>query len=611
MSADCKDLVERARDHWRRGDNQVAERLLRRAAEKDATPCSKVFLGDFLNDTSFPEEAEGIFRELIKDHPDNPDIHVRLARSLILQERFEPAWTALERALEIKPLHSESLQILVEIARRTGRVPEAVERLENLAGDFPLSPEPFLALASIHQLENRLDRAARVLAHGLRTCPANPFLLNRLGIINYNKGRYRASLRCYGRAIEKIPAECRCKEYRPYHHIRMNLANALCMAGQINESLEIYENLLAENPGDVTTGINLAITLRRANRLKEARRVLEVLLSNGAGSHDIYYWLGVICAEDGALQHAEQNFRKALALNGADNSLKLNLAFVLKSLDRLPEAVDLAEDVLYLNPDHREALQLKAEILIELEKPEEAAAIYRTLHSEDPGDAVPLHRLGMIEATRGRFDSALRYLKRSLELAPRAKGKRLDTAEVLLINGRDEECLDVLAQGLEEGVLSIADIRSHPGLDDIKTTDAYRAMTGGSLLDFADPWGGAEKRLLELAAALPVSSPATRESCRLWHDLESRGTLEGDAGAVVGHVLKEVTDDMTLAKSMNRSRQAMSFHAEVHPLDGGLEIRTVYYLGAGEEEACTLSQVLFRLDDSSFLVRSHDQACLL
>jgi len=603
--------VERAREHWSRGDHQVAERLLRRAAERDTTPRSAVFLGDFLIDTAFPEEAEGIFEKLLEDHPENPDLLVRLARSLIRQERFEAASAALDKAFEIKPLHTEALQVLVETAHRTKDYSGAETRLESLAANFPRSPEPFLTLASLHQIENRLDRAARALSHGLRSCPSNPFLLNRLGIINYNKGRYRASLRCYGRALEQIPAECRRKDYRPYRHIRMNLANALCMAGQVGESLEIYERLLAEIPGDATTGINLAITLRRAGRLKEARRVLEDLVNHGCCSLDLHYWLGVVSAENGLLRQSEEHFRKALALNGADASLKLNLAFVLKSLGRSGEALDLAEDVLYLSPRHREALQLKAEILTELDRLEEAAGIHRALLEENPNDAVPLHRLGMIEAMMGRFDSALSHLKRSLQLAPRAKDKRLDTAEVLLIDGRGEESLEVLRQGLAEGTLSPIDIRANPGLDDIKDTDAYRAMAGGSLLDFADPWGGAEKRLHGLVEGLPVSTPAGREKCRLWHDLGSRGTLEGDAPAVVGHVLREVTDDLTLARSMSRNRHAMSFHAEVHPLDGGLEIRTVYHLGIREEKTCTLSQVLFRLTDKSFLVRSHEQACLL
>jgi hypothetical protein len=216
-----------------------------------------------------------------------------------------------------------------------------------------------------------------------------------------------------------------------------------------------------------------------------------------------------------------------------------------------------------------------------------------------------LHRLGMIEALRGRFDVALPILRRALSLAPGSREQRLETAEVLLLDGRKAESLALIQEGLASGALSEGDIRANPGFDEVKDSAQYRQMVAGSLLDFADPCGGIEKRLLQLAEKLPLTAASDREGGALWRELSAQGTLVGDSSAAVRHLLREVTSDFLLARSINRKNRILSVHAEVHPLQDGLEIRTVYVDQESGKRAGTLSQALFRAAPNSYLVRFH------
>ena len=108
-----------------------------------------------------------------------------------------------------------------------------------------------------------------------------------------------------------------------------------------------------------------------------------------------------------------------------------------------------------------------------------------------------------------------------------------------------------------------------------------------------------------LVEELPVSSPEARDRCPLWRDLEFQGTFVCDAEAAVRQVLKELTGDFMLAKSLAHSQSEREIHVEVHPLDAGLEIRTVFHGRERKGSAFTLSQAVFRLSEDSFLVRLH------
>jgi len=602
-------MIERGRECWERGDLQVAERLLRRAAEEDPTGKSSLLLGDFLLDTSFPEEAEPVFRGLLHNQPRSVELLLRLARCLVQQDRYGTACRTISKVLCLEPLHTEALHLLTSIAHRTKSYRRVESHLYNLTQTFPRAPEPYLALVSLHEGRKNLAAAKKVLAHGLRKNRFHPLLLNRLGIINYKKGRFSASLRCYHWALTHVRELNSTAQSGARRRIRMNLANALCMTGEIDESLAIYRKLLENNSCDPTAGINMAITLRYADRNTEARETLENLLVTTGENKRGLYWLGVIASEENALEKAEHFFRRALALDDDDLCIKLNLACVLKHQGRLKEALCLVEDALFLHPDHLEGVRLKAELLFGLNRLHEAEPILRQLASRTPDDPYPLHRLGIVNAQMGRLDEAQPWLRAALKLAPWRRKVRFDLAEVLLLDGRQDECLATLGEGLDSSNLSVVDIRANGQLDDIKVTPAYREMTDShSLLDLANPWDGAEKRLLAVVEGLSATEESQRSRCPLWNELEPQGTLESDGTAAVRHLLRTVISDFMLARSIERGKNGVKVYVEVHPEHDGLEVRTVFHSrDEDEHEACRLSQVLFKKRNGRFLLRFHDR----
>lgn|GEM_PF-3208106 len=615
--------MERAREHWRSGQHQVAERLLRRAAERDPTPRSQVLLGEFLLATSFPADAEEIFASLSARHPHNPDFFVFLARCRADQDRFSSACRVLKEALEINPLHAEGLNLLAHIGLKTNRIGAVTECVDRLAEQHPVASEPHLVLSKIHERQNRPGAAIDAVRRGLDALPRDARLLNRLGILHFRQGRYDSALCCYDQALESLAeADCGPSMERD-RHILVNRANALCMVGRIDESISLYQRLLdgksdgfdAKSGGfdgksdDCAVAVNMAISLRKTGRLGDARRVLERFEHENPHSRDILYWLGILAAEDNSLFEAEQYLRRVLAVDGGDAAAQMQLACVLKRQGRSDEALAMINDVVFL-ADHREdALQIQAEILLDLNRLDEAEAVYKKLLRRYPGDPLLCQRLGTVQALAGRLTAAAPLLKQALESDPTNKGLYLDIAQIALLDGNRTECLAILEQGLAGGVLDRHEIRSCAGLDEIKDSERYRALVGGSLLDFADPWNGADKRLTRLIDELPPSSADARSRSALWRALGCHGTLQGGANVVVRQILREVSTGLVLTDGVDSGANA---HVEVHPVGEGLEIRLVLHDAPGDDGAppsveTVSSQALFRKSAHSYLLRFQNQ----
>lgn len=617
-------VVERAREHWRSGEYQVAERLLRRAAEKDPTHHSQTLLGEFLLATSFPAEAEEIFEILKESHPHNPEFLVLLARSMADQDRFSSACRVLKEALEIDPTHAEGLNLLADIGLRTNRTGVVIERLNRLAEEHARSSEPHLVLSKIYERLNRFDQATDAVRRGLHARPNDARLLNRLGILHFRLGRHDAALCCYDLALESTGDPDCGPSFERDRHILVNRANALCMVGRMDESIELYQRLLDDAPDDCTVAVNMAISLRKTGRLGEARRVLEGARHENSQSRNLLYWLGVLAAEDNSLHDAEQYLRKALTLDSDDSATQMQLACVLKRQGRADEALAAINDVVFLSPDRDDALQIQAEILLDLNRLDEAEVVYQKLLDRYPEDPLLCQRLGTVKALAGRLTDAGPLLKQALESDPRNKGLYLDIAQIALLDGNRTECLEILDRGLTEGVLDRNEIRACAGLDEIKDSDRYRILVGGSLLDFADPWNDADKRLGRLIDELPRSSADARARSALWRELGCHGTLQGDAAVVVRQILREVSSGLILTDGVDSGANA---HVEVHPIGKGLEIRLVLHdaeiAGADAEIAgadaavagadapsggeTVSSQALFRKSAHSYVLRFQNQ----
>lgn len=260
-----------------------------------------------------------------------------------------------------------------------------------------------------HHQAGRLDRAEALYRKALVKDPGCPDALHLLGVVAYQSGKIRPALQLIGRALPAL-AEL------PDAHL--NYGNALQGAGRWAEAAESYRRAIALDPDYGMAHSNLARALLELRQfdaaLESARRAIE-LLPDFAGAH-VNYADALVGLERYA--EAEAPLRRALELMPDEAEVFRSLGGVCVHLERLDEAITHLERAVALAPNNPVAhrwlglARYKAEDLVGSE-----ASFRRTL-ALVPNSARTWHDLGDVVRLAGRFEEALTYFRRALEIDP-------------------------------------------------------------------------------------------------------------------------------------------------------------------------------------------------
>lgn len=191
-------------------------------------------------------EAKGVFEDLLKRYPKEPEIHLALAFSLLRLRDVQAAEAHIRRALVLAPDHIEARTLL-------GWINLEVRR------DYSSAIEDY---ARVVQLE-----------------PALPEGHNNLGVAYKKKGDWERALASFSRALA----------------LRENYSEAWSNRGWVyieqkkwHEARSDFEQALRINPRDEGALYGLAQVLRAARDYRGAQEALRKLI---AQSPNFVYWL--------------------------------------------------------------------------------------------------------------------------------------------------------------------------------------------------------------------------------------------------------------------------------------------------------------------------------
>ncbi len=251
---------------------------------------------------------------------------------------------------------------------------------------FLSAPFPARAQGAAHGAESLKARAAELEAQGNHAAalsllweasglaPRDAAVLVRLGTALERIGALDGAIDAYRRALETDPA----------HRIAARgLILVLVKAGKGPEAVERARAMVADTPGDpeahFTLGLaqseqnvqqamasfrqvlsmaprhtlaryNLALVLKRTDRLSEAidelKRTLQI-----EPRPEAHFTLGVIYWHQGELDRAARALREAVALDPHSADAQYTLGAVLKARREFPEAVDSLRRAIALRPD--------------------------------------------------------------------------------------------------------------------------------------------------------------------------------------------------------------------------------------------------------------------
>ncbi|HZI63381.1 MAG TPA: tetratricopeptide repeat protein, partial [Thermoanaerobaculia bacterium] len=176
-----------------------------------------------------------------------------------------------------------------------------------------------------------------------------------------------------GRAGEAARELARLVDQDPDNPVfRGSLARARRDSGDLAGAVELYRQAAAAAPRDPAVWYDLAVTLERAGRHREALSAADRSLALDAANPEAHNTRGLLLALAGQSEPARQAFARALELDPRHAAAAGNLGNALRALGRVPEAEAAYRRALAAAPDYAEALNGLGALAVEARRPAEA-----------------------------------------------------------------------------------------------------------------------------------------------------------------------------------------------------------------------------------------------
>lgn len=285
--------------------------------------------------------------------------------------------------------------------------------------------------------------------------------------------------------------------------------------GQVGPAIQQFLGRLEVGKAGIQQWIQSAEDLLRNGSAVPAGLVLEAGLNRWATATTLRYLYGISLRLSGHVREAEQMFREVIAAEPSHADAPLALAFMLREQGRLDAACEI---VLALWKRHQRTRMgdiRTLRFLQECQRYAVAEEISQAVLDAYPRDAELLAMTGEISLVLGRFGSARRRLRLSVELNPAIASAWLRLAHTHKFSRADDPDLQLLREGqqrtdLGENAQLCAAFGLGKALDDLgergEAAKVLRAANAQSRARF--PWDGRGwQRFVEMQMRARVPLP--------------------------------------------------------------------------------------------------------
>lgn len=200
------DALDLALRHHRAGRLQEAESIYRQVLREQPDNVDALhLLGVIAHQTGRPDEAAGLMRQAVAVKPDYAEAHYHLGLALAAQGELREAAAAYRRSIELKPDNAHAHNNLGVALMGQGERTQAVAAFGKALALNPEYPEAHNNLGGALMSRGRLVAAVAAFGKALALKPDYPEAHNNLGIALKDQGRLDDAARAHRRAIAIEP----------------------------------------------------------------------------------------------------------------------------------------------------------------------------------------------------------------------------------------------------------------------------------------------------------------------------------------------------------------------------------------------------------------------
>jgi tetratricopeptide (TPR) repeat protein len=289
-----------------------------------------------------PQLAIPVLREIASLDPKNLNAQGNLGVLLFFQGSYPEAIPHMRAALQMQPdlWRIEALMGIAE--KRTGDPKTAQNHLERAFSnldDKKIQIQAGLELVELYSASAQLDKALCVAAKLEELAPQNPQIL----LVAYQISRQMMDQSLLTMTMAAPDSA----------EMHMIMAGELGRQGDHTNAIAQYREAIRLNPSLPGAHFELAEQLRTSSDpALNAQAEDEYKAAIRVNQYDELSWrqIGGILEAKGDYKTAEEDYRKALALQPKDSDARTGLAIVLISLNQTNEAISLLEDAVKDDP---------------------------------------------------------------------------------------------------------------------------------------------------------------------------------------------------------------------------------------------------------------------
>ncbi len=342
-------------------------------------------------------EADALYREILKDNPDDADTFHLLGLVAGDAGHQAEAIALIRRAIRIRPDPVFSANLGVAFSRAGNWTAALTCFLQALTGrpddarTWNRAARAMLQLGQRPEAKMAFERAA-ALDPGLGDAHF------QLGNLHYHDGERRESIECYRSALRLRP------ENAEAHY---NLGVALSEEGDTDGALAEHREAIRIDTGHARAHNNAGTLLQAKGRVAEA----------------------------------VERYVAALRACPEFTSARYNLGVALQELERVEEAIEAYREVLGREPGHAEAHNNLGNALLASGRPREALECYRAALDSQPEHVEARWNSGVVSLLLGDFErgwEGYEWRLQQREVSPRTfhqaqwDGESLDGRTILL-----------------------------------------------------------------------------------------------------------------------------------------------------------------------------------
>ncbi|MCB1171132.1 MAG: tetratricopeptide repeat protein, partial [Leptospiraceae bacterium] len=389
-----------------------------------------------------------------------------LGRTELLRNRFGVAENYYKKALAIDGENVQSLEGLLRLYTRTGNGRALRQIQGKLEALSKTNPEAAVAFGRLYEDDEQWSKAQKHYESLLARHPEHELIRRRLAYVIYRqaleenrKNNPDAALKLLSRAEKmdsELPGLASAKDVildnkkharylpeleraeqvyqsgrfaqaeksfralyakwpRPAFLVR--IADSLIQQGKEQEGFRLLEKAARENPSSVEVREAMYANFIRAGRTDEAEKGFETIVRSQEDAYYSHYKLGIIHLMNDDLDDAFDSFQTALIYRPDFIPARLARGVALYEQGKAGESEKDFQEALKYDTFGKELAKLNLALIdLNSNKEDRARKSLEEILRIYPRFSDPYYHLSYMDYEKGKFDSALKYINRAIDL---------------------------------------------------------------------------------------------------------------------------------------------------------------------------------------------------